>query len=77
MRLERVRPTAVRVTLHPLELATLVSAARLVADSGDDTPLPGGPLPPGALAQLRQVLASYDAAARGGPDDSPPEPDHT
>jgi hypothetical protein len=61
MKLERVRPTAVRVTLHPLELATLVSAARWVVDGAD------GPLPADAVAQLQQVLQSYDAAALGGP----------
>ena len=66
MRLERVRPTMVRVTLHPLELATLVSAARLVADSAEGDDPSTGPLPPGVLAQLRRVLASYDAATRGG-----------
>lgn len=60
MRLERVRPTAVRVTLHPFELATLVSTARWVADGAD------GPLPRDARDQLRQVLDSYDAAARDG-----------
>lgn len=58
MRIERVRPTAVRVTLHPLELATLVSAARWVADGAE------GPLPSGAREQLRQVVQGYDAAIR-------------
>ena len=75
MRLERVRPTLVRVTLHPLELATLVSAARLVADSaGRDDPTMG-PLPPGLLVHLRQVLAGYDAAMRAGPQAGPEDPD--
>jgi hypothetical protein len=60
MKLERVRPTAVRLTLHPIELATLVSAARWVLDG------PGDPLPAEALRQLRQILASYDEAARSG-----------
>lgn len=60
MRLERVRPTVLRVTLHPLELATLVSAARWVVSGARD------PLPPDALDQLRQVLDSYDTAARSG-----------
>lgn len=60
MRLERVRPTAVRVTLHPLELATLIAAARWVVDGAE------GPLPPDALEQLRQVVHRYDVAVRDG-----------
>jgi hypothetical protein len=56
MKLERVRPTAWRVTLHPLELAALISAARWAAASAD------GELPPEALDQLRAVLDRYDLA---------------
>jgi hypothetical protein len=56
MKLERVRATAWRVTLHPLELAALISAARWVDGGGE------GQLPPAAVEQLRRVLASYDEA---------------
>ena len=63
---ERVRPTVLRVTLHPLELATLVSAARWAAEGAED------PLPPEALDRLRQVLASYDAATSSGLDTTRP-----
>ncbi len=56
MKLERTRPTAWQVTLHPLELAALISAARWAAtDSRDE-------LPPEAVEQLRTVLDSYDTA---------------
>jgi hypothetical protein len=58
MQLERVRPTAWRVTLHPLELAALISAARWVDDGAQ------GELPPEARRQLRAVLERYDAALR-------------
>ncbi|MFA9429191.1 hypothetical protein [Egicoccus sp. AB-alg2] len=56
MRVERVRPTAWRVTFHPLELAALISAARW-AEGGAE-----GELPPEARSQLRAVLDSYDEA---------------
>ncbi len=56
MKLERVRPTAWRVTLHPLELAALISAARWATDGAD------GQLPPEAVDQLRSVLDGYDQA---------------
>lgn len=57
MKLERLRPTAWRVTLHPLELATLVSAARWLVDGAE------GELPSEAADDLRRVLASYDATS--------------
>jgi hypothetical protein len=56
VKLERLRPTAWRVTVHPLELATLISAARW-AEGGAE-----GQLPPEARSQLRTVLESYDEA---------------
>ena len=56
MKLERMRPTSWRVTLHPLELAALISAARWATTGGD------GQLPPEAVDQLRAVLDSYDTA---------------
>lgn len=57
MRLEWARPGVVRATTHAYELAALVSAARLVAES--DPP----EVPPEALEQLRQILSEYDAQA--------------
>jgi hypothetical protein len=57
MHLERVRPQSVQITLHPLELAGLVTAARWVVTGLRDTP------PPEALDQLRQILADYDRQA--------------
>ncbi len=56
MQLERIRPTSWRVTLHPLELASLISAARWAVGGAD------GHLPPEAVDQLRGVLDRYDAA---------------
>ena len=58
MKVERVRPAVLRLTLHAYELAALLAAARLVAEKGEDE------LPEEAAEQLRQVLASYDEAAR-------------
>lgn len=55
MRLEWARPGVVRVTAHAYELAALVSAARLVAESASPE------IPPEALEQLRRVLHEYDA----------------
>lgn len=56
MKLERVRPTAWQVTLHPLELAALISAARWATAGAN------GELSPEARRQLQSVLASYDQA---------------
>jgi len=56
MKLERLRPTSWQVTLHPLELAALISAARWATAGAD------GQLPPEAVDQLRAVLESYDIA---------------
>jgi hypothetical protein len=58
VKVERVRPAVLRLTLHAYELAALIAAARLVAEKGE------GELPGEAVEQLRQVLASYDEAAR-------------
>ena len=55
MRLEWARPGVVRATAHVYELAALVSAARLVAESASPE------IPPEALEQLRQILDEYDA----------------
>ncbi|MFD5899543.1 MULTISPECIES: hypothetical protein [unclassified Streptomyces] len=55
MRLEWARPGVVRATAHAYELAALVSAARLVAESASPE------IPPGTLEDLRQILDDYDA----------------
>ncbi len=58
MKLERVRPSVLRLTLHAYELAALIAAARWAAEKGD------GELPAESVEQLRQVLASYDEVTR-------------
>lgn len=54
MRIERVRSTVLRVTLHTYELAALVSAARWAEEGGT------GELPEEVREELRHVLASYE-----------------
>jgi len=56
MRLERQRPTAWRVTLHPLELAAIMSTLRWVTEGAEDE------LPTEAIDRLRRVLHDYDTA---------------
>jgi len=56
MQIESIRPTMLQVTLHSLELATLIAAARWVAEGQP------GELHDEAVDKLRQVLAEYDAA---------------
>ena len=56
MRLERLRPTAWRVTLHPLELAAVMSTLRWVTEGAE------GALPTDAIDRLRRVLHDYDRA---------------
>lgn len=58
MRIEQIRPRVLRVTLHAVELSTLVAAARWVAEGAE------GALPEQARDQLRRVLDSYDAETR-------------
>ena len=55
MRLERVRPDVLRVTLHAYELVALMATARWACDGAK------GELPPESVQQLRQVLDTYDA----------------
>jgi hypothetical protein len=55
VKLERVGISSFQLTLHGYELAALTSAARWVAEGSD------GELPVEARAQLRQVLAEYEA----------------
>ena len=59
MKLERVRPSVLRLTLHAYELAALIAAARWAAEEKGD-----GELPAESVEQLRLVLASYDEATR-------------
>ena len=54
MELERVRPTALRVTLHAYELAGLMAAVRYVVDSAPPE------VPDAAREQLRGLLTDYD-----------------
>lgn len=58
MRIERLRPTVLRVTLHAYELAALTAAARWVADGAE------GELNPRIVKQLDDVLTGYDEALR-------------
>lgn len=58
MKIERVRPAVLQVTLSAYELSAVIAAARWVAEGAE------GELAPEAVEQLQQVLASYDAASR-------------
>jgi hypothetical protein len=55
VRLERVRPDVLRVTLYAYELVALMATARWACDGAK------GELPPESVQQLRQVLDTYDA----------------
>ena len=59
MRIERVQPRVLRLDIHPMELAALITAARWVVSSRDSAP------PPDAVEQLRHILVGYDRAASG------------
>jgi hypothetical protein len=54
VRIDRVRPSVLRLTAHVADIATLISAARWVADGCR------GQLSEEAIGQLRKVLADYD-----------------
>jgi hypothetical protein len=56
MQIKQTRPTEVQLTIHSFALATLISAARWVAEGC------AGELPPAAIAQIQQVIADYDRA---------------
>jgi hypothetical protein len=64
--IQQIRPTIFQLTLGALELASLISAARWVAEGAAAGPgSPGSPgsnheLTPHSVAQLRRVLARYD-----------------
>jgi len=55
MKLERIRPTVLRATLHAYELAAFVAAARYVVAAAPEE------IPEAAREQLRGLLADYDA----------------
>lgn len=55
MKIERLRPTVLQVTLHAYEMTTLVAAARWALEGAE------GEFPPEAREQLAEVLAYYDA----------------
>lgn len=67
MKIERLGPTALRLTLHAYEMAALAAAARWAADGAE------GELKPAIRDQLAGVLDDYDdalrAAGRGKVDD--------
>ena len=67
MKLERLGPARLRVTLHAFELATLTAAARWAAEGG------GGELAAEARKQLVEVLDSYDSELRRLNDGREPE----
>jgi hypothetical protein len=56
VKIERIRPAVLHVTLSTYELAALTAAARWVVEGAQ------GKLAPEALEQLQQVLASYESA---------------
>ncbi len=58
MKIERIRPAVLQVTLSAYELSALIAAARWVAEGAK------GELAPEALEQINQVLDGYDTAAR-------------
>lgn len=56
MQLEKITPTRYRMTLHAYELATLVSAARWIADGAK------GELSDEVLKQMKSIIEDYDKA---------------
>jgi hypothetical protein len=58
VKIVQVRPAVLQVTLSAYELAAVMAAARWVAEGAQ------GELAPGAVQQLEQVLAGYEAAIR-------------
>jgi hypothetical protein len=58
VRLERVRPTVVRATMHVHELAVLMATARHLADGTPED------VPEEAREQLRSLLENYDEQVR-------------
>ncbi len=55
MRIEQIKRSVLRITMHTYECATLIAAARWVVEGAN------GELPEEAIKQLREVLQNYDA----------------
>jgi hypothetical protein len=55
MKIKRLKPTVLQVTLHAYELAALISAARWLTNGAK------GEMPKDAINQLRKILDNYDA----------------
>jgi hypothetical protein len=58
VRIEKLKPPILQVTMSAYELATLIAAARWALEGGQ------GELAPEAIDQLRQVVAGYESASR-------------
>ncbi len=58
MKIEQSRATQLRVEFHAVELATLITAARWIAEGCP------GELPSEVVDQARQVVKNYDEAWR-------------
>jgi hypothetical protein len=56
VKVEQVRPSVLRITLHVYEMAPLVAAARWVAENAKEE------MPAESLEQLHLVLDRYDEA---------------
>jgi hypothetical protein len=59
VRIESNRSQLLRLTLHPLEIAALLTAARWVVAGQPETP------PAEAIEQLRRMLANYENQMAG------------
>jgi hypothetical protein len=70
VKVERVRPGVLRVTMHAYEMASLVAAARWATQGAP------GELPTDAVDRIRAVLASYDEEL-GRSEDARPDPGST
>lgn len=55
MKVERIRPAVLQLTLHAYEAAALMAAVRWVVDGSE------GELPDEAVDDLRRLLADYDS----------------
>jgi hypothetical protein len=62
VKVERVRLNAIALTLTPVELSTLIAAARMALDAARVDPL----APAELVETLERVLADYDRAMRPG-----------
>jgi len=58
VKIERIRPAVLQVTLSTYEVAALMAAARWVAEGAE------GELAAEAVEHLKQVVDGYDAAAQ-------------